>query len=146
MFNVPPAMSLILIRDGISPDLQARAAATRDRRPLLAAMGHAVISLGKQAFTDPAKRAAAWAPRADSEPHPLLQKSTQLRKSIRQLALSNSQVTLGSDRPYAAAQQFGTKDIPARPYLPFHQGGQITALGRQQVERGLRAALRSRGL
>jgi phage gpG-like protein len=139
-------VSLILIRDGISRDLQARAAAAADRRPLLAAMGEAVKSLASQAFTDPAKRPEAWAPRADTEPHPLLQKSTLLRKSIRVISLSNSQVTIGSDRPYAAAQQFGTADIPARPYLPFHQSGQMTGLGRQQVERALKAALRSRGL
>lgn len=139
-------MALILLHDGISPDLRQRAQAAADRRPLLAAMGQAVISLGTQAFTDPAKRAAAWAPRADTLPHPLLQKSTQLRKSIRQISITNDRVTLGSDRPYALAQQLGTKDIPARPFLPFHQGGQMTGLGRQQMERALRAALRSRGL
>lgn len=141
---------LIQIRDTISPDLRRRAAAASDRRPLLMAMGQAVKSLGMQAFTDPAKRAQAWAPRLDDKPHALLQETTMLRKSIRVLAIQNSRVTIGSDRPYAAVQQLGSDDetggIPARPYLPFYKGGQLTALGQVRVERALRAALQSRGL
>lgn len=139
-------MALIKIRDGISPDLRARAKAAGDRRPLLAAMGQAVKSLGVQAFTDPAKRAQAWAPRKDKLPHALLQKSTLLRKSVRVLGFTSETVTIGSDRPYAAIHQLGGEHIPARPYLPFYKSGQMTALGRQRTERALVAALRSRGL
>lgn len=139
-------MALIKIRDGITPDLLRRAKATGDRRPLLGAMGQAVKSLGVQAFTDPAKRAQAWAPRQDNKPHALLQKSTMLRKSIRVISISGDTVIIGSDRPYAATQQLGRGGIPARPYLPFYASGQLTPLGRQRVERALAAALRVRGL
>lgn len=141
-------MALIKISDAITPDLQRRAAVVADRQPLLAAMGQAVKSLGIQAFTDPAKRAQAWAPRKDRLKHALLQKSTMLRKSIRVIKTTNSQVTIGSDRAYAAVQQLGSekKNIPARPYLPFYQTGQITALGNLRVERALSAALKSRGM
>lgn len=141
-------MSLIKIRDGISPDLRRRASVASDRRPLLAAMGQAVKSTGIQAFTDPAKRAQAWVPRMDKKTHALLQKSTLLRKSIRVVAMTHDTVIVGSDRPYAAVHQLGSSklNIPARPFLPFYQTGQMTALGRQRVERALVAALRTRGL
>ena len=140
------AMALIKIKDTLTPDLARRAGAAADKRPLLEAMGQAVKSLGIQAFTDPAKRAQAWAPRQDDEPHALLQKKTLLRKSIRVLGVTNSQVTIGSDRPYAATHQLGRDAIPARPFLPFYQSGQMTPLGRQRTERALAAALRVRGL
>jgi phage gpG-like protein len=139
-------MALIKIRDGISPDLARRAGAVSDKRPLLEAMGQAVKSLAVQAFTDPAKRAQAWAPRQDDAPHALLQKKTILRKSIRVISVTGDSVTIGSDRPYAAIHQLGGDAIPARPYLPFYKSGQITALGRQRTERALVAALRVRGL
>jgi phage gpG-like protein len=62
------------------------------------------------------------------------------------ISTTNDLVIIGSDRPYAATQQFGRGGIPARPFLPFYKSGQMTALGRQRVERALAAALRSRGL
>lgn len=138
-------MALIKLRDAISPDLRRRAAAVADKRPLLMAMGQAVKSLGVQAFTDPAKRAQAWAPRQDDKPHALLQKSTMMRKSVRVIGTTANQVIVGSDRPYAATQQLGRNGIPPRPFLPFYRSGQMTALGRQRTDRALRAALRSRG-
>lgn len=140
-------MALIKISDGITVSLQARALAVRDRAPLLEAMGQAVKSLAIQAFTSPEKRAQAWAPRQDDKPHALLQKSTMLRKSIRVIDVTNDQVTIGSDRPYAAVHQLGSEKqgIPARPYLPFYKTGQMTAIGRQRVERALTAALKARG-
>lgn len=139
-------MSLIQISDAITPDLQKRARAASDRRPHLKAMGQAVKALGIKAFTDASARAAAWVPRKDDKPHALLQKKTLLRKSIRVVSVTNERVIIGSDRPYAAIHQLGGEHIPARPYLPFYKSGQMTPLGRQQVERALRSSLRTRGL
>lgn len=138
-------MALIKIRDSVSGDMRRRAAAVSDKRPLLEAMGQAVKALGIQAFTDPSKRAEYWAPRKDNKPHPLLQKSTMLRKSIRVTGIYKDSVVIGSDRPYAAIHQLGGKRIPARPYLPFHASGQMTALGRQRTDRALAAVMRARG-
>lgn len=139
-------MALTKIRDTISPDLRRRAQAAADKRPHLTAMATAVVGLGKQAFSDASKRPQAWAPRQDSKPHPLLMLSGTLETSLRQLSLSANQVTIGSDRPYAATHQLGRDAIPARPYLPFYKSGQMTALGRERVERALRASLRAGGL
>jgi phage virion morphogenesis protein len=140
------------IRDGIAPDLRRKALATKDRKPHLNAMGRAVVSLGKRAFTDPSLRARAWAPRKDDLPHNLLQKSTMLRKSIRITRTTNSVVTVGSDREYAAIHQLGGKagrnkasKIPARPYLPFLRR-KLTPRGSLAVNRALSASLRVHGL
>lgn len=139
--------SIRKIRDGITPDLRKKAMAVKDRRPHLQAMGRAAVSLGKRAFTDGSLRPAPWAPRKDDEPHNLLQLSTTLRKSLRVVSVTNSTVTVGSDRAYAATHQLGSTklNIPARPYLPF-KGGKLTARGSQAVSRALAASLKSKGL
>lgn len=140
-------MALIKISDGITPSLRARALAVRDRAPLLEAMGQAVKTLTDQAFTSPEKRAQAWMKRKDDKPHALLQKKTTLRKSIRVISVTNDQVVIGSDRPYAAVHQLGSEkqNIPARPFMPFYKTGALTFMGRQRVERALTAALKARG-
>lgn len=139
-------MSLIQIRDTITPDLRRRAEAAGDKRPLLLAMGTAVKSLGQQAFSDAAKRPTTWAPRKDQKKtHPLLLESGTLETSLR-VEVESSRVIIESDRPYAAIHQLGGEHIPARPYLPFYQSGGLTELGRRRVENALKGALRVRGL
>jgi phage virion morphogenesis protein len=143
-------MSLRKIQDTITPDLKrkARALSPAGRKKALEAMGMAVVSMGMQAFTQAGLRAAAWAPRKDSLPHALLQKSTTLRKSLVSRA-DATRATIRSDRPYAAVHQLGgsaKQNIPARPYLPFDKGGRLTALGSQRVGNALRATLRASGL
>ena len=143
-------MALLPIKDTLSPDLARKLKAAGNRKPLLEAMGQAVKSLAIRAFTDEALRPSTWAPRK-KEPkdgHRLLQDSTMLRKSIRVISASNSQVTIGSDRPYAAAHQLGyaKNNLPARPFLPFKPDGTLTPAGLTAVERALRAGLKSQGL
>lgn len=113
---------LIKVRDTITPSLRRKAHAVANKKPLLTAMGRQVVSIGKRAFTEPGMRAAKWTARKDkSLKHALLQKSTTLRKSIRITSVGADHVELGSDRPYAAVHQLGSKkkNIPARPFLPF---------------------------
>lgn len=138
-------MSLIKVKDTLSPDLRKRAAAAGDKRPLLLAMGTAFLSVGKEAFTSPAARAETWAPRKDDKPHPLLMESGTLETSL-VVRVKGDKAIVSSDRPYAAVHQLGGEHIPARPYLPFHSNGQITGLGKRRVENALKAALRTRGL
>ncbi len=147
-------MNLRKIRDGISPALikKAKAAGPSASQRHLKAMGRAVISVSKRAFTDSSLRPTAWVPRLDSLPHVLLQKSTMLRKSIRVISVSNGKVVVGSDRKYAVIHQLGGKagrkrsaKIPARPYMPFKQS-RLSPAGKRAVERALVASLRSSGL
>ncbi len=144
-------MSMRKIKDSITPDLKrkARSLDSAGRTRVLSAMGQAVVSTGKSAFTQPGLRAANWAPRKDPEKkHNLLQLTTTLRKSIRVTSVTSTNVHLGSDRPYAAAHQLGSKkqNIPARPYLPFYKSGKMTKLGSVRVERALKAGLKPAGL
>lgn len=138
-------MALIKITDTLTPDMRRRIAQCGDKRPLLEAMGQAVKALSVQAFTDPAKRPAYWAPRKDAKTHSLLQLSTMLRKSIRVVGFTSDSVLVGSDRPYAATHQLGRGHIPARPFMPFYKSGKMTALGQQRTDRALRAVMASRG-
>ena len=139
-------MSLIKIKDTLTPDLRKRAAAAADKRPLLLAMGTAVVGLGKDAFTDAQKRPAYWDPRKDDKPHPLLLESGTLEASLRGDRIQGDTVFISSSTPYAATHQLGRDHIPARPFLPFHKSGEMTALGRTKVQSALTAALRVRGL
>lgn len=142
-------MKLIKIQDSISPDLVRRAAAVADKRRLLLAMGQAAKSIAIQAFTDPALRPTPWpARKSTKQDHPLLQKSTMLRKSLRGDRISGDSVLLTSDRPYAATHQLGSTklNIPARPFFPFTKSGKITPAGKTRIERALRAALKKHGL
>jgi len=143
-------MSIRKIKDGISSDLKrkARALNSGGRKRALSAMGQAIKAVAVQAFSQPGVRAATWAARKDNKPHALLQKSTTLRKSIRVISATADVVTIGSDRPYAAVHQLGSKKnhIPARPYLPFYKSGALTKVGSGRAESALRSALRAAGL
>jgi len=143
-------MPLVPIKNTLAPDLASKLKAVQNRSPLLSAMGQAVKALGVQAFTDASKRPTDWAPRKvePKDGHAILQKSTMLRKSIRITSVTNDTVIIGSDRPYAAAHQFGVpeRNLPARPYLPFYKDGQLTPEGNRRVTSALKAALASQGL
>ena len=62
-----------------------------------------------------------WPPRKDSnEPHPLLEKSGRLLRSIRPRALQDDEFSLGTAGvPYATTHQYGyaERNIPARTFL-----------------------------
>lgn len=140
---------LTIRHDGISPDLLKKARAAANKKPLLTAMGMAAVTLGKQAFTDASLRPSAWAPRKDnSMDHNLLMLSTMLYRSVRIGNVTANEVTIVSDRPYAATHQLGSEklNIPPRPFLPFTKSGALTKIGTVRVERALRAALKSAGL
>ena len=143
-------MIFIKIKDEISPDLQrrARSLSGSGKQRLHQAMGQAVVSMGKRAFTEPGLRAQVWKARKDNQPHALLQKSTTLRKSIRVLSATSSSAVIGTDRKYAAVHQLGSRkqNIPARPYLPFYKSGAMTKRGIAGVTSALKAGLRSAGL
>jgi len=142
------AASFVKIKDTISPELLRMAKAASDPKPLLEAMGTAVVSMAQRAFTDEGLRPSTWDKR-DPEPkdgHALLIKSGRLRKSIRISAVTKTEVTISSDAPYAAAHQFGCPEhnLPARPFLPFDKSGHLTPTGADKVEKALRRALKVR--
>jgi phage virion morphogenesis protein len=125
----------IQVRDTLSPALARKAAALRDKKPVLEAMGTQFVSISKRAFTDEALRPAPWAP---LKPATIARKKGRggilrdrgaMWQSIRITALTNDSVTAGSDRVQAAIHQFGGQTgrnhaatIPARPFFPILNG------------------------
>lgn len=160
---------MIHIRDLLTPGLKKAAAV--DKRPILEAVGLQLVSITKRSFNEPAFRAAPWAPlkRATiaakikaGESTAILKANALLCKSWAITSLTNSSVTVSTDRPYATTQQFGAKkgafglskrgrpipwgDIPARPMLPFIGGPEDAKLApwaREKLSRIAQAKLDS---
>lgn len=147
------------IRDKLSPSLAKKAAAIKDRKPILEAMGLQLVSITKRSFSDAALRASAWPARTSGGSHSLLRKSGALWQSIRITETTNDHVTVGTDRIYGAVQQLGAVivpkaapalkfqlpggkwvsakkvTIPARPFFPFNKDGQMTAIALDKIRK-----------
>ncbi len=177
-------MSFVVTKDEITPALRNMVDRCRDRQPVLEAMGEALVSVTKRAFNDPSLRPEAWAPiknlNVDSagrqraangkfQSSSALKKSGALWQSIRITELTGDHVTVGTDRPYAGFQQFGTKGpytirpktkkalawpgaahpmksvqhpgLPPRPFFPFSPEGQITDAALRRIQSVARAKL-----
>lgn len=161
---------VIITRDTLTPDLRALARKLADKRPLLEAMGLALVSVTQRAFNDESLRPSAWAPKKTANGKPLLKRSGMLWRSPRIVALEAAAVTVGTDRPYAAAHQFGSRPhtirprakralfwpgaahpvgavhhpgLPARPFFPFDSSGRMTPTAQQRVRNAAAAKLRS---
>jgi phage gpG-like protein len=149
-----------ITRDLITPQLRAMARKVANKRPVLEAMGLALVGVTQRAFNDESLRPSAWAPKKTADGRPLLKRSGLLWRSARIVALDGASVTVGTDRPYAAAHQFGTRPftirpkakralywpgarhpvgavhhpgLPARPFFPFDAQGNITPAAAQRI-------------
>lgn len=158
------------IKDAISPELARMIRACQNRRAVLEAMGLALVSLTKRAFDEPALRPLPWPARKHDSSNPILIQSTLLRRSIRVTRTTSDEVEVGTDRPYAAAHQFGTKPytirpktakalfwpgaphpmtavhhpgLPPRPFFPFDSSGSMTPAAQAKVKTAAMAALAS---
>ena len=157
------------ITDKISPLLEAKFRAASDKRGIHRAIGTGLMGITKRAFTDPSLRPSTWAPKKDGTPA-TLRKSGTLAKSFFTPVATESEVTIGTDRKYAAIHQLGGKtrphvirakkakalktpfgfrksvnhpgsNIPARPFFPFTSTGQLTQRGIVEVVRILEVKL-----
>jgi len=153
--------------DTITPDLMRRIRAFKDRRPILEAMGSAIVSIATLAFRQSSLRPAPWKPNKKPGKAPLYDTGA-LKHSIRLIAATNDSVTVGSDRPYAAVHQLGSgpyvitaksakalfwpgaghpvksvnhPGLPARPFFPFSASGKITAEASRRVVAAARAKI-----
>ncbi len=133
------------VRDTLTPGLKKAAASIADKRPILEAMGLQMVSITQRSFNDAALRAAPWAPLKAAtlaakikagKSTAILKRDVVLARSWRVAALTNSSVTVGTDRPYAPHLQFGTRrGIPARPMLPFVGGPESAQLAPWAAEK-----------
>ena len=144
----------------LSPRLRALNGKLTDLRPSLEAAGLQIVSITQRAFRDASLRAAPWAPKADGSPATLIQSGTLMR-SIRITKLQSASVAVGTDRVYAAIQQFGgeivpkngkvlvwqkadgTKvfakkvKLPPRPFFPITPDGKLTSLAQTKVKQAI---------
>lgn len=142
----------VTIEDGITPDLNARTAAMPGKvQSALQAAGLALASLAVRAFSMPSLRPTVW---AALKPQTIEQRRKQgfrgsaplrasgtLFHSPRIIAQDAHSVTVGSDRTagvysLAAIHQLGApkRRIPPRPFFPVTPEGELTPVGRAQVE------------
>lgn len=162
-------VSLTVVQDTISPGLAKMIAASRNPKAVLEAMCLQLVSLTKRAFSDSSLRPTPWAP-VKKQSGSALRASGTLWQSIRTISVTNDRGEIGTDRPYAAWHQFGTKPyeirprlkkalawpggpgprslvhhpgLPPRPFFPFNEDGEITAAAREKIERTGEAKLRS---
>ena len=57
-----------------------------------------------------------WTPRKDSKPHPILEETGRMRRSIRAVPDGDG-VAVTAEPPYAPVHQYGSERVPARPFL-----------------------------
>ena len=163
-------MSDVIVTDTITPELARILREIQNRTPIMRAIGQELVSITRQAFTNPPLRPAPWAPLKKASGRPLY-RTGALTRSITVSQVSNDSVTVSTDRPYAIFQQLGTKGpytirprlkgglcwpgaphpfksvthpgLPPRPFFPFDAAGHISALARQRIEAVISAKLRS---
>lgn len=162
----------IIASDTLSSDLRRKLDAVKSKRPIHQAMGMAINAIAKRSFNDPGLRASPWKAKVDGTPA-TLRKSGTLAKSLRVGSATESGVTVGSDRHYAAIHQLGgntpphvirpkTKKalktpygvfkkvnhpgskIPARPFFPFDRSGRPTANALEAIGRVVRIKVEGR--
>lgn len=119
----------ISLRDGISADVAQKIAAIKNKKPILHAMSRTLINLARRSWDEPELRPLGWPERKKDTGKPILISTTSLRRSLRTLQVTNESATVGTDRPYAAVHQFGSRSkkgrgggIPPRPYWPVTGG------------------------
>jgi phage gpG-like protein len=110
-----------LVQDLITPDLQKKIQAAGKGREVLLAGAEQLVSLAQRAIKEPSLRVQTWAPKKDGTEATLRGSPPVLVRSIRVISATSTTAIVGSDRPYAAAHQFGypPRNLPARPYFPF---------------------------
>ena len=154
-----------IFKDEVSPALTKLDESLKRLQPVLEAIGLAVVSYTQRTFRDESLRAAAWPAKRDGSPSNLIQSGT-LRRSIRVTDIAASSVTVGTDRVYGAIHQFGGTikpkegkrmlvfssggvkyfvkkvTIPARPFFPITNSGELTSAAQTKVAAVLEKAIR----
>ena len=102
-------------------------AMARARRKALMDIGDEVRSQANRAFDYSNYRPSPWAPRKSGGNWPLLVKHPYggLRATINRKLVGDDTVVVGSDKDYASFHQFGTKHMPARPFMPVDREGKL---------------------
>ena len=163
-------MSFRVTRDTLTPALARMAAECKNPQGILKAMGQELVSLTQGAFNDASLRPEFWPPTKTG--HAPLKAGGALFHSIRITGISGNEVRVGTDRPYAVYQQFGTSGpyeikakikkalhwggkggptvksvmhpgLPPRPFFPFDSQGNMLELARERIHAAVEKKLES---
>lgn len=119
------------------------AALARAKKSALEAIGAEVKSQAERAFKHPHYRPSPWAPRKSGGTWPLLVKHPNggLRASIESKLDGDDTVVVGTDKEYAGYHQFGTKHMPARPFMPIDANGNLLPRVQRKINKIVEEAL-----
>lgn len=140
-------MQIRVKTDTITPELKRLIGQFRKPQKAMDAIAEELVLMTKRAFTDESLRPTPWPGSAT------LVRSGTLSRSPRKIESSDTHALIGTDRPYAAAHQFGSKPhiieaknkkalfwkgakhpvksvkhpgLPPRPFFPFDRLGKAT--------------------
>lgn len=157
-------ISVTVTDAGVTTLFLRAAAAVKDVRPVLRAMGTTLMSITMGTFNSVGAqdRPAAWPPKRDGSPSNLQSRNPVLSKSFFLTVTENSAI-VGNPMPYAAIHQFGgvikpkagnkwlrfqingnwytvaSVTIPARPFFPIVNGAFTPRAGERIAAAGQRA-------
>ncbi len=142
-------------RDLLTPELRRLARRVADRKPILKAMGLALVEWTKDSFKQPARRPAPWdglkgrlkrdgtrGPPRDGTP---LLKSRALATHIHVEQLTHDCMTVAPAQDYGIHHQLGAPraNIPPRPFFPFDSSGRMMQAARDRIRAAAAAKLRT---
>ena len=116
------------------------AALARAQRVALLKIGNVVERHARDAFKNASLRPSPWAPRKKAYKHQPLLKSTNMWHGIKYKVTGPDTVVVGTPFEYATYHQFGTKNMPARPFFPIDRYGQIMPTVMQQITHKVQGA------
>lgn len=115
----------VSIRDAITPALRRHLDKLKNPGPILRAMAGIVVSLSEQSWNNAALRPTPWVPKVDGSEATLKGNPPILARSLLAQPPADNRIEIGSDRPYANAQNYGyaPRGLPARPFLQVVSDG-----------------------
>ena len=118
-------------------------AMARARRKALMDIGDEVRTQADLAFKHANRRPSPWAPRKSGGTWPLLVKHPYggLRATINRKLVGDDTVVVGTDKEYAGYHQFGTKHMPARPFMPLDREGNLLPRVQRKIIKYVKDAL-----
>jgi len=143
----PLSIGISTLKDTVTPRLKKLRSAMAEAE-LMRNLGEAGAAIATRAFREDTLRPLPWpphSPRTHATWPLLMPPKAHLWRSIRVTSYDARHATVGTDRPYAPYLQFGTRKMPARPFLPFFAPNMptpmlVTAL-QQRAEQYLRNVL-----
>lgn len=141
--------------DTVTPHLKQLRAKLENTEPVMREIGDSLVTMTKQSFTNSSLRPSDWPGSAT------LVRSGTLSRSPRTISHGETHALIGTDRPYAAAHQLGSKPhvitarngkalfwkgaahpvksvnhpgLPPRPYFPFFSSGEATPTAIEKVK------------